>query len=208
MGHSGKLNEESMDDDDSMDMTESSPKEFTHLNTISASESSNLTSNGAKLNKELQFLQTAISESGIQDLYQSFQINNLQQQQQQHHQTQPSLLLKSNNNFITITSNGIIQHDTLNLDQHEYQNVIQVSDMNIETILQMQHDLLEQQKELKTIEAETMEQLRLLHNNISKLAKKFDSFEIVISNLNENQDNCQKSNKLKASLQQQMKVDP
>jgi hypothetical protein len=218
--NSGKLSE-SMDDDDNDDMDVEMPptsKDFTDLNSITSSENANLTlltssnhlnHHGAKLNKELQFLQTAISESGIQDLYQTFQINNLQQQQQQQQQqhTQPSLLLKSNNNFITITCNGIIQHDTLNLDQHEYQNVIQVSDMNIEAIVQMQHDLIEQQKELKTIEAETMEQLRLLHNNISKLAKKFDSFEIVIGNLNDTQDiaNNQKS-KLKASLQQQQQI--
>ncbi len=56
-------------------------------------------------------------------------------------------------------------------------NIVTVSDLNIETILQMQCDLLEQQKELKTIELETMEQLRLLQQNISKLARKFDSFE-------------------------------
>ena len=52
-----------------------------------------------------------------------------------------------------------------------------VSDLNIETILQMQCELLEQQKELKTIELETMDHLRQLHQNISKLTSKFDSFE-------------------------------
>ncbi len=54
--------------------------------------------------------------------------------------------------------------------------------MNIETILQMQCELLDQQKELKTIELETMEHLRQLNQNISKLAKKFDSFEMSLNN--------------------------
>lgn len=41
----------------------------------------------------------------------------------------------------------------------------------------MQCELLDQQKELKTIELETMDHLRQLHQNISKLAGKFESFE-------------------------------
>jgi hypothetical protein len=146
--------------------------------TNSTSQSNNATS---KLNKELQFLQAAISESGMSDMYQTFQINNTSSTNSQ----QPSLLLKSNNNFITITSNGIIQHDNLNLSQQEYQNVIQVTDGNIETVLQMQHELVEQQKEMKSIESETMEQLKLLQTNITKLAKKFESFEVLIANLNQ-----------------------
>jgi hypothetical protein len=56
-------------------------------------------------------------------------------------------------------------------------NIVSVSDLNIETILKMQCDLLEQQKELKSIELDTIEQLKLLQQNISKLARKFDSFE-------------------------------
>lgn len=41
----------------------------------------------------------------------------------------------------------------------------------------MQCELLDQQKELKTIEMETIEQLKLLHQNVVNLAKKFDLFE-------------------------------
>lgn len=41
----------------------------------------------------------------------------------------------------------------------------------------MQCELLDQQKELKTIELETMDHLRQLHQNITKLAGKFESFE-------------------------------
>jgi hypothetical protein len=71
--------------------------------------------------------------------------------------------------------------------------------MNIETILQMQCELLDQQKELKNIELETMEHLRLLNQNISKLAKKFDSFEMTIaatnhSSLNASNNNSNNSN--------------
>ena len=56
-------------------------------------------------------------------------------------------------------------------------NIVSVNDLNIETILKMQCDLLEQQKELKSIELDTIEQLKLLQQNISKLTRKFDSFE-------------------------------
>lgn len=52
--------------------------------------------------------------------------------------------------------------------------------MNIETILQMQCELLDQQKELKTIELETMDHLRQLHQNISKLVSKFNLFEMSL----------------------------
>ena len=52
--------------------------------------------------------------------------------------------------------------------------------MNIETILQMQCELLEQQKELKSIEMETMQQLRQLHENIHRLSRKFDAFENML----------------------------
>ena len=80
----------------------------------------------------------------------------------------------------------MVHHDpALTLNPQDYPNVLQVSDMHIEAILQMQNELVDQQKELKSIEGETMEQLRLLHQNISRLAKKFDSFEVVISNLNQ-----------------------
>ena len=71
------------------------------------------------------------------------------------------------------------------MSQHEYQNVIQVTDGNIETVLQMQNELVEQQKEMKSLESETMEQLKLLQTNIAKLAKKFESFETLIANLNQ-----------------------
>lgn len=49
--------------------------------------------------------------------------------------------------------------------------------MNIETIMQMQCELIDQQKELKSIEMETIEQLKMLHRNVAVLAKKFEIFE-------------------------------
>lgn len=55
-------------------------------------------------------------------------------------------------------------------------------DISIETVLQMQCALLDQQKELKSIEYETMEQLKMLQQNLSQLAKKFNSFETFVSN--------------------------
>ena len=67
-----------------------------------------------------------------------------------------------------------------------HQNIVTVTDLNIETILQMQCELLDQQKELKTIELETMDHLRQLHQNISKLANKFESFELSLQTQNNN----------------------
>lgn len=106
-------------------------------------------------NKEWQFLQTAINEANLSDFYHS-------PEQQQSANNSTSTVIKLNN-LTTPVSTAT--------------NIVTVSDMNIETILQMQCDLLEQQKELKSIELETMEQLRLLQQNIGKLTRKFDSFE-------------------------------
>lgn len=145
-------------------------------------------------NKELQFLQTAISEAGISDFYQAYNNSNNNSNASLNTtpnvsgagngaQDQPQILLKSSNNFVTITSSGMVQQPS-QIPTHLVNNVIAVSDSNIEAILQMQNEYLEHQKELKTIEGETMEQLRLLHQNIGRLAKKFDSFEAVIASLN------------------------
>lgn len=127
-----------------------------------------------KLTKDLQILQTAISEAGLNDVYQINQNSPLIiRNNSATHSTASSINNNNNgNSYITLTT------PTNNT------NLVTVSDMNIETILQMQCELLEQQKELKNIEIETMEQLKLLHQNINRLAKKFDSFENVISNIN------------------------
>lgn len=111
--------------------------------------------NNNNTKQEWQFLQTALND----DFYTTNQ-----------DQTNNSTVIKLNNlTPITLTTNATATATP--------QQIVTVSDLNIETILQMQCDLLEQQKELKTIELETMEQLRLLQQNISKLARKFDSFE-------------------------------
>jgi hypothetical protein len=130
-----------------------------------------------KLNKELQFLQTAITDAGLTDLYQTMNSN----------QTSPLIIRSNSNNtsYVTLTpTNSNIISTSNNINNNTGHNVVTVSDMNIETILQMQCELLEQQKELKNIEIETMEQLKLLHQNINRLSKKFDSFENVISTIN------------------------
>lgn len=116
---------------------------------------SRLQNNKANINKELQFLQTAISEAGLTDFYQTFN----------HQSTTP-----------TISSINCPNSTTSNKP-----NIIQVNDVNLETILQMQCQLLDQQKELKSIELETMEQLRRLHENINRLSRKFDSFQVIVS---------------------------
>jgi len=116
---------------------------------------SRLQNNKANINKELQFLQTAISEAGLTDFYQTFN----------HQSTTP-----------TISSINCPNSATSNKP-----NIIQVNDVNLETILQMQCQLLDQQKELKSIELETMEQLRRLHENINRLSRKFDSFQVIVS---------------------------
>jgi hypothetical protein len=177
---------------------------LTSAPTASSSNQGNTGANGAVVsstpilnrNKELQFLQTAISEAGISDFYQAYNNNNSNNNSNASLNTtpnvsgagngaqdQPQILLKSSNSFVTITSSGMVQQPA-QIPAHLVNNVIAVSDSNIEAILQMQSEYLEHQKELKTIEGETMEQLRLLHQNIGRLAKKFDSFEAVIASLN------------------------
>ena len=114
--------------------------------------------NASKQNcKEWQYLQTVINDAGLTDMYQPY--TDLTQPI-----VQTTNLANSLNKFISSSN-----------------TVVTVNDMNIETILQMQCELLDQQKELKVIELETMEHLKQLNQNISKLAKKFDSFEMSLS---------------------------
>jgi protein associated with RNAse G/E len=67
---------------------------------------------------------------------------------------------------------------TSSTDAHKIQQINH--DLNIEAILKMQSELLDQQKELKSIEMDTLEQLKQLHTNISRLARKFDTFETSV----------------------------
>lgn len=130
--------------------------------------------------KEWQFLQTAINEAGLTDFYQTY--NDLA--------NTSCNVVATNNNNITSLGNAKLtdgQHQVTSLSCGSNstpianQNVVTVSDLNIETILQMQCELLEQQKELKTIELETMEHLRQLHQNINKLSSKFECFELSLN---------------------------
>lgn len=103
----------------------------------------------------------------------------------------PDHSTSSNSNIIILSTpsatqnTNILQQSSFNSNNNDIKmvNVLQqVNDVNIETVLQMQCELLNQQKELKNIEIETMEQLRLLQENINKLSRKFDSFELIVSN--------------------------
>jgi hypothetical protein len=135
------------------------------------------------MNKELQFLQTAINEAGLGDFNQTMnngatQANNNNNNNQLHHQQQQQ---QSQTNVSTseLTDTSSTTTTTPNVT-----TVITTgaTTTNIETVLQMQCALLDQQKELKAIEYETMEQLKLLHQNLNRLAKKFDSFETFMGN--------------------------
>ncbi|CAF0903866.1 unnamed protein product [Brachionus calyciflorus] len=127
-----------------------------------------------KLNKELQFLQKAINDAGLTDFYQTSHTNdhliNLTNQQQQQQSQSPllsSTCLKPSYNFMTSST-------------HE------PTSNSIESVLKIQNELLEQQKELRSIEMETLEQLKLLQYNLNRLARKFDSFENIILNTTSN----------------------
>jgi hypothetical protein len=93
-----------------------------------------------------------------------------------------SLLGNTNNqaNVSQANSNNNSNNKTTDKTSTNRNTVFNVNDMNIETILQMQCELLEQQKELKSIEMETMQQLKQLHENIHRLSRKFDAFENMI----------------------------
>jgi hypothetical protein len=151
-----------------------------------------------KLTKDLQILQTAITEAGLSDVY---QIN----------PNSPLIIRNNSSSTASSTTSNINNNSYITLTTPTNNtNVVTVSDMNIETILQMQCELLEQQKELKNIEIETMEQLKLLHQNINRLAKKFDSFENVISNINKlttaNNTNATNNNSNKSPSSQPVKI--
>ena len=151
---------------------------------VSLNESTNRKS--TNINKEWQFLQSAINEAGLTDFYQTY-------------------------NDLTSTSSTPTPRTT---SSSQNPSVVSVNDMNIETILQMQCELLDQQKELKSIELETMDQLRLLQQNIGKLSKKFDNFESSLNSLygsNSSIMNPIKSaknvfNKLNSTFGQQLKL--
>ena len=140
----------------------------TNNNNNSSVNSSSPSANKSKSNKDWQFLQTAINEASLNDYYPEqtsstvIKLNNLTPLASNNNSTNTSITPPT-----TTTTTTSIQAN----------NIVSVSDVNIETILQMQCDLLEQQKELKSIELDTMEQLKLLQQNISKLTRKFDSFE-------------------------------
>ena len=58
---------------------------------------------------------------------------------------------------------------------------IEMNDYNLETILNIQNELILQQKELKAIEIETIKQVKQLNHNVTKLTRKFDEFVKTIN---------------------------
>lgn len=129
----------------------------TQNNLTSPSLEINNTTN--KLNKELQYLQKAINDAGLTDFYQTSSQNN--------------------DPLVNLTSQSPMLSSTCIKPNYNY---ITSSDTCVENVLKIQNELLEQQKELRNIEMETLEQLKLLQHNLNRLAKKFDSFETVILN--------------------------
>lgn len=126
--------------------------------------------------KEWQFLQTAINEAGLTDFYQTY--NDLANGSTvMSTQAQASGSSKFGNSSM---SSSLAASPA----PHQTAQLVTVTDLNIETILQMQCELLDQQKELKNIELETMDHLRQLHQNINRLASKLDSFELSFQGQN------------------------
>jgi len=170
--------------------------------------------------KEWQFLQTAINEAGLTDFYQTY--NELTNSSCSNVGSTALQQISTVNKFGSNSN----QADCLNLNNAQQ---LASNELNIETILQMQSELLEQQKELKNIELETMDHLQQLHHNISRLASKFDLFELNLqahhnneshnsfNNINMNQENHSNNlnglntvknvfNKLNTIIGQQIKV--
>lgn len=128
--------------------------------------------NNTKLNKELQFLQKAINEAGLTDFYQTLT-------QSSSNDVQSPLLSSSSASSTSSKTNYSPNCDA-----------------NLETILQMQCELIDLQKELKTIEYETMDQLKMLHQNLNRLSKKFDNFENTILNYTSQSANVPQGNNI------------
>jgi len=178
--------------------------------------------------KEWQFLQTAINEAGLTDFYQTY--NELTNSTGINAIQIPLNSSSIHSKFNNISSGSNNENEFSSMQQSSEQ-LASVSNHSIETILQMQSELLEQQKELKNIELETMDHLQQLHHNISRLASKFDLFELSLQtqlnnnlqhsfnniNINMNQENQSNStagiktvknvfNKLNSTIGQHIKV--
>jgi hypothetical protein len=139
-----------------------------------------------RINKELQFLQSAINEADLSDLYQT--LTNTSASSSNELNTSASSSnnsINANNNIhssshhaskVAAASSGSGGYAS-SFQQHQHG---EPSDMNM--IVQMQGELIDQHKELRTIEHQTMEQLRVLQSNLNRLAKRFDSFECTVLN--------------------------
>ena len=135
------------------------------LNTLMNNQQRNSISqnnnNNYRPGKDVQFLQNVLSEADLSDLYQT---------------------LTNSTDLNTNNTNGSKSSYSFSGNSQQVAQSQQSNEMTIENIMQMQTELLEQQKDLKAIENVTMDQLKLLQLNLTRLAKKFDSFENVVFN--------------------------
>jgi esterase/lipase len=94
------------------------------------------------------------------------------------------------------------QQNNVNNQQQQQQHVITVTnDMNkIEIVFEMQAQLCNQQKELKKMETDTMDQLRTLYSNLNRLATKFDAFETVVQSQGNNLINNSQRQQLNSNI--------
>lgn len=113
----------------------------------------NLDSSLARLNKELEILQSAINETGLTDVY---------------HTTRASAS--------AVTANGSAATSPLTLVTL---GASPNGTANIESVLAMQCELLEHHKQLRQIEADELEQLKQLGENLCRLERKYDMLENI-----------------------------
>ena len=165
----------------------STPFHLTNLTTNgfmtnrSSTSSTNNNRNG-RSNKEMQFLQNSVNESDLTDFYQTLTTSNASSNNELNSSV-------SSNSSTTSTTNNSINtfapyttktpsYLSANYNQNQMLNNVTSSSMSTaESISSMQAELLNQQKELKMNENETIDQLKLLQQNLSRLTKKFDAFE-------------------------------
>lgn len=141
------------------------------------------TTSGSKVSKELQFLQSAINEADLTDSYHS--LNATTSQHTNLMAPQGSAMANSSSYSPAVAHHSYSYNNRYPSYHETHQTMLPPPTMqhhpsdstSIDYLFQMQHELASQQRELKIMEQHTSESLKLLHLNLTKLAKKFDSFE-------------------------------
>jgi hypothetical protein len=140
-------------------------------NGVDANNNSTNSMNNHRINKELQFLQSAINEADLSDLYQTL--------------TNASTSSNEMNTSASSSNNSISVNNNIHAAKNSYgsfQPGANSDHGDMSMIVQMQGELIDQHKELRSIEHQTMEQLRVLQMNLNRLARRFDSFECTVLN--------------------------